>query len=184
MKEKILNIIWLCLPVLMAGLIIIAYINGQETVNIWDLFIWVLLVFWLQLLIINKQKVITKLRHVVTLDIEMHENYRKMITELESMMKDANSKLQNYIAGEKREIWNIIIQSFDKTGEEEHYSIDSFVTESLARDKYHAWLEEDRSHPDNNVEETPGVLEYWYTRESGEMTRVKVVKSYVFDSLE
>ena len=184
MKEKIFNIIWLCLPVLMAVLIIIAHNNGQETVNIWDLFIWVLLVFWLQLLIINKQKVITKLRQVVALDNELHDNYRKMITELENRVKEANSKLQDYIVGGKREIWNIIIQSFDKTGEEEHYSIDSFVTESLARDKYYAWLEEDKANPDHNVEETPGVLEYWYTRESGEMTRVKVVKSYVFNSIE
>lgn len=165
-------------------LIIIASITGEDTTSIWNLFIWVLLVPWLQLMYIIKEKSNMKLQNIVSVYEKLEDTYKEMTSDLENRLKKANSKLQDYVTGGKKEIWNIIIQSFDKMGEEEHYSIDSFVTESLARDKYHAWLEEDRANPNLNVEETPGVLEYWYTRKSGEMTRVKVVKSYVFDSLE
>lgn len=182
--EKIINIIWIGMPVIMLAAVIVSIICGQETTSIWNLAMWVFAVIFVQTMVLSRDKYIHRLKDRLENYDKLTETYKKITTELESRANEANSKLQNYIAGGKMEIWNIIIQSFDKTGEEEQYSIDSFVTESLVRDKYHTWLEEDKANPDFNVEETPGVLEYWYTKKSGEMTRVKVVKSYVFESLE
>ena len=184
MKEKILNIIWLCLPVLMAVLIIIAYNNGKETISIWDLFIWVLLVLWLQILIISKEKVIKNLKDTILAYEQLTASYLKLTSEQENSIKYYRDTINKHLTDGSKEIWNLIIQSFDKHGSETDYTIDSFVSESLARDKYQEHLEEDTANPDHNVEETPGVLEYWYTTESGEMRRVKVVKSYVFDSAD
>lgn len=178
--EKIINIIWIGVPAIMLVSIIVAIICGQETTSIWNLAMWVFAVIFMQILVLNREKYIHKLKDLLESYDKLTKLYKKLTDDQESEIKNYKDILSKTVTDGNKEVWNLIIQSFDKHGSEAGYSVDTYLTEESVRKKYTEFLKEDREDKDKNVEETEGVLEYWYTTESGEMQRVKVVKSYVF----
>lgn len=178
--EKIINIIWIGVPVIMLAAIIVAIICGQETTSIWNLAMWVFAVIFVQTMVLSRERYIHRLKDRLETYDKLTNTYKNLTDNLENEIKNYRDMLSETVTNGGKEVWNIIIQSFDKYGSETDYSVDTYLTEELVRKKYKEFLKEDMEDKDKNVEETDGVLEYWYTKESGEMQRVKVVKSYVF----
>lgn len=77
-----------------------------------------------------------------------------------------------------KNIWNIVLQSWDRNGQESHYTIDSFTKQDEATVTFNRWMEEDKDK--QGFEKTPGVNEYYYNYEDGGFSRVMMLESKLY----
>ena len=77
-----------------------------------------------------------------------------------------------------KNIWNIVLQSWDRNGQENHYSIDSFTHQDEAMVTFNKRMEEDKDK--QGFEKTPDANEYYYDYEDGGFARVIVLESKLY----